>query len=167
MPIRDATPADIPAIARIHVDSWRATYRGLMPDDLLAGLSYERRERLWTQVIGRLDDAVGCTVVADESAEGIVGFAGWRNRRGDWDYDGELLAIYLPETHQGRGLARPSSWQSSSVWRRRGNARCCSGARYQRDWARLLRGAGWCARRREDRGAAARPSAKSPTAGPI
>ena len=59
MPIRDATPADIPAIARIHVDSWRTTYRGLMPDDLLAGLSYERRERQWAQAITRSGEGRG------------------------------------------------------------------------------------------------------------
>jgi ribosomal protein S18 acetylase RimI-like enzyme len=104
MPIRDATLADVPAIARIHVDSWRATYRGLMPDDLLAGLSYERRERQWVQAITAASEGRGCTVVADEGA--IVGFADGGRCQGDWGYDGELYAIYLAETHQGRGLGK-------------------------------------------------------------
>jgi L-amino acid N-acyltransferase YncA len=106
MPIRDAAPTDAPAIARIHVDSWRATYRGLMPDDLLDGLSYERRERQWVQTIARSGEGRGCTVVADEGEAGIVGFADGGRCRGDWGYDGELFTIYLAEGQQGRGLGK-------------------------------------------------------------
>ena len=106
MPIRDATLADVPAIARIHVDSWRATYRGLMPDDLLAGLSYEGREHQWHAAVTRANAGRGCLVVADEREDGIVGFASGGQCRGDWGYDGELFAIYLSETHQGRGLGK-------------------------------------------------------------
>lgn len=106
MPIRDATLADVPAIARIHVDSWRATYRGLMPDDLLVGLSYERRERQWVQAITRSGEGRGCTVVADQGKVGIVGFADGGRCQGDWGHDGELYAIYLSEAHQGRGLGK-------------------------------------------------------------
>jgi ribosomal protein S18 acetylase RimI-like enzyme len=106
MPIRDATLADVPAIARVHVDSWRVTYRGLMPDDLLAGLSYKDRERQWTAAITRADTGRGCLVVADEGEDGIVGFASGGQCRGDWGYDGELYAIYLSAAHQGRGLGK-------------------------------------------------------------
>jgi hypothetical protein len=34
--IRDATKADAHAIANVHVQSWRAAYRGLLSDDILA-----------------------------------------------------------------------------------------------------------------------------------
>jgi GNAT superfamily N-acetyltransferase len=106
MPIRDATLADAPTIARIHVDSWRATYRGLMPDDLLAGLSYEGRRRMWVQEITAANEGRGCVVVADEGGAGIVGFSHGTRCQGDWGYDGELIAIYLSEGHQGRGLGK-------------------------------------------------------------
>ncbi len=42
--VRDATSADAPAIARIHIDSWRSTYRGIVPHEYLAELSYRERE---------------------------------------------------------------------------------------------------------------------------
>lgn len=45
--IRGATVADAEGIAHIHVASWRSTYRGIMPDALLAGLSMERRAANW------------------------------------------------------------------------------------------------------------------------
>ena len=31
---------DAAGIARVHVDTWRTAYRGLIPDDVLAGFSY-------------------------------------------------------------------------------------------------------------------------------
>jgi GNAT superfamily N-acetyltransferase len=106
MPIRDATLTDAPTIARIHVESWRATYRGLMPDDLLAGLSYEDRGRQWAHAVAASGEGRGCVVVADVAGVGIVGFASGGPCRGDWPYGGELFAIYLAAAHQGRGLGR-------------------------------------------------------------
>ncbi|MGH2619032.1 MAG: hypothetical protein ACRDHG_00480 [Anaerolineales bacterium] len=32
MRIREALPTDSPAIAKVHVDSWRSTYRGIISD---------------------------------------------------------------------------------------------------------------------------------------
>ena len=46
--LRDATAADAHALATVHVASWRAAYRGLMPDEVLAGLSVPEREQLWS-----------------------------------------------------------------------------------------------------------------------
>ena len=51
--LHEATPADAAAIAAVHVASWRAAYRGIVPDDHLAGLSVARRERQWREWISR------------------------------------------------------------------------------------------------------------------
>lgn len=37
MRIREALPKDATSIARVHVDAWRATYRGIVPDFCRAG----------------------------------------------------------------------------------------------------------------------------------
>lgn len=42
MIIRDATIEDAEALARIHIDSWRAAYCGLVPDFYLENLDYDR-----------------------------------------------------------------------------------------------------------------------------
>jgi len=39
MAIRTARFQDARQIAEVHVDSWRAAYRGIVPDSLLEGLS--------------------------------------------------------------------------------------------------------------------------------
>jgi len=33
MKVRPAVPEAVPALAQVHVDSWRAAYRGLVPDE--------------------------------------------------------------------------------------------------------------------------------------
>jgi len=45
--IRSATASDAPAIGHVHVESWRSTYRGLMPDAVLVNLSAEQRATFW------------------------------------------------------------------------------------------------------------------------
>jgi hypothetical protein len=44
--IREANIGDAPAIVRVHIDSWRPTYRGIVLDDYLEGLFHEERERV-------------------------------------------------------------------------------------------------------------------------
>jgi GNAT superfamily N-acetyltransferase len=101
--IRMALGVDAPAIARVHVDSWRTTYRDIVPEEHLAKLSYEKREQLWNSVI---TDPLQVTLVA-EAGGGIVGFAsGGRNRGGEAEYRGELYAVYLLQAQQQRGLGR-------------------------------------------------------------
>jgi hypothetical protein len=41
MEIRPARVNDAPALGRVHVDSWRAAYRGLVPDSSLQAFTYE------------------------------------------------------------------------------------------------------------------------------
>lgn len=47
MIVRRATVADAEAIGRIHVESWRTTYAGIVPAEFLAALSAERRAEQW------------------------------------------------------------------------------------------------------------------------
>ena len=104
--IRTATPADVSGIARVHVDAWRSTYRGVVPQAFLDGLSYRDREALWTRVLNT-PPRDSCLFVAEDAARGLVGFAhGARERTGHPTYEGELYAIYLLEAFQGRGLGR-------------------------------------------------------------
>jgi GNAT superfamily N-acetyltransferase len=106
MHIRQATIADVAAIARVHVDSWRTTYKGLLPDDYLANLTYEQREPRWREILSK---PVGHSLVyvAEDHAGNIGGFAsGGPERSGDPVYTGEVYAIYLLERWQGQGVGR-------------------------------------------------------------
>src|SRR5262249_21277879 len=65
MRIRAATVADATQMARVYVEGWRFTYRGLVPDIVLDGLSYERRERLWRERLTSPQEG-DCTYVAED-----------------------------------------------------------------------------------------------------
>jgi GNAT superfamily N-acetyltransferase len=104
--IREARLEDAAAIARVHVDSWRSTYKGIVPDAHLAALSYERREQVWRDLLSNSNRA-SFVYVAEDEAGNVVGFAcGGPEREGNPDYKGELYAIYLFARSQRRGLGR-------------------------------------------------------------
>ncbi|MGL4818610.1 MAG: GNAT family N-acetyltransferase [Bacilli bacterium] len=103
MHIREATASDAPAIARTHVDSWRTTYRKILSDAFLDGLSYSAREAQWRK---RLSEQR--VFVAENEHRAIIGFAlGGAERSGKYtEQTGELYALYLLESEQGRGLGK-------------------------------------------------------------
>jgi GNAT superfamily N-acetyltransferase len=106
MRIRVATVADVAAIARVHVDSWRTTYKGIVPEGFLANLAYEHREPLWRDALSK--SASRSVVYVAEDLDGhIIGFAaGGPERSGDTVYTGELYAIYLLDGWQRQGIGR-------------------------------------------------------------
>lgn len=107
--IRAAVRDDARGIARVHVESWRSTYRGRFPARVLADLSVEGREAQWLRQLDALDDGTvgGCVAIAEEVDGRIVGFAsGGPEREVDAGFDGELYALYLLEDRQRRGIGR-------------------------------------------------------------
>ena len=88
------------------MDTWRAAYRGIVPDAHLDGLSYDESERLWQDAISTGD---GYVFVAENKGE-VFGFAsgGPRERfsRGLREYEGELHTVYVLPSHKGTGAGR-------------------------------------------------------------
>ena len=42
--IRRAIKDDIPGIAKVHADSWKTTYKGIFPNEILENITYEKRK---------------------------------------------------------------------------------------------------------------------------
>ena len=104
--IRAAARGDAASIARVHVDAWRSTYAGIVPQTFLDELSYARREAFWAGVLDESGTDHGL-FVAQDPKEGIIGFAhGAPERPARPDYAGELYAIYVLKAFQGRGVGR-------------------------------------------------------------
>jgi ribosomal protein S18 acetylase RimI-like enzyme len=101
--VRQAGSEDAPAIARVHVDTWRTAYRGLLPDDFLAALDEAGYAERWRRT---LTDGTGRVYVAEDGRH-TVGFAsGGPERAGEDGFTGELYAIYVLQEAQGRGHGR-------------------------------------------------------------
>jgi ribosomal protein S18 acetylase RimI-like enzyme len=102
--IRSATPGDARAIAMIHVEAWRAAYRGIVPDEYLDSLSIDRRESVWRRNLLADDSS---TWVAQES-DAIVGWisAGPSRDTGAAASAGEIWAVYVAPGRWGKGVGR-------------------------------------------------------------
>lgn len=124
MEIRRATGADASAIATVHVRSWQAAYRGLLPQSYLDDLDPQRQLPYWGAVLDATDwprrgtfvlcagtDASSVDAASardnDPGAGPVVGFATISPSR-DADRDptavGELQTLYLhPDVWRGGG----------------------------------------------------------------
>lgn len=133
MRVRVATEVDFPALARVHVASWQAGYRGIMPDQFLDGLSVARFETTWREMMALASQ----TNLVCELNQEVVGFATCGPTR-DFDQDpatkAELYAIYLVAAHWGKGYGHAlgqrvrdelieSGYQEVTLWVLEANAR--------------------------------------------
>lgn len=102
MNIRRAKLEDAIGIAKVHVDSWRTTYRGIVKDEFLEELSYSSREKLWVSLIEKKDILI---LVAETIDGQIVGFASTNKFEDNLVENSiDLTALYLLEAYQGQGI---------------------------------------------------------------
>lgn len=104
MKIRKAFLPDASGIARVHVDSWRTTYKNIIPDEFLKKLSYDQRTDLWTRNINKEGNYV---FVAENDDGEIVGFADCGKRETNHvEHSGDLTSIYILEEYQETGIGK-------------------------------------------------------------
>jgi ribosomal protein S18 acetylase RimI-like enzyme len=108
MNIRAARARDARAIAAVHVTSWRAAYRGIVPDRVLEGLSVDEREARWRD---RLGDGASLILVAVEEQR-VVGFCATSGA--------EIGALYVDPATWRRGVGSALLAETLGELRRRG-----------------------------------------------
>lgn len=106
MTVRLGALADAQALGRIHVATWRAAYRGILPDETLAALSEQTRVRQWREWLS--DPSRGIAVLVAEIGDAIAGFASVGPSRDDDAALGayEIHAIYIDPPRWRMGLGR-------------------------------------------------------------
>jgi len=103
--IRRATADDAEAIARVRIEGWRRSYKGLVPQRSLDAMSIPASLPLWQRVLAAAGDVA--SVFVAEGDAGVVGFAaGNRLDEPKLGFDAELTAIYLAHEVQRCGLGR-------------------------------------------------------------
>ena len=95
---RLADPDDARAIARVHVRSWQAVYRGVIAEEFLGSLDVDRR----TEMINRMIRDESRVLLVCERDERVAGYSmlGPSDDEG-W---GEVLAIYASPDRWGVGV---------------------------------------------------------------
>ncbi len=103
--LRPARRTDALGIARVHVETWRNTYAGMVPEAYLLEMSESRQAIVWQRNLDNLEDKD--MVLVAEAGEEIVGFANFGlTRSPDLPYEGEVYALYVTVDWQGQGVGR-------------------------------------------------------------
>ncbi|MEU3307285.1 GNAT family N-acetyltransferase [Nocardiopsis sp. NPDC006832] len=110
MTIRSGEAEDAAAIADVHIRSWRAAYRGIVPDDALASLDHERLTRVWADRLTGEFTGPGAGVLVAERDDAVVAFAGFApGDDPEWPEGGERRVVDL-----GTFYSVPEVWGSGA-----------------------------------------------------
>jgi ribosomal protein S18 acetylase RimI-like enzyme len=106
MKVRRASPDDADAIAAVHVRSWEAAYRGLIPEAWFAVRTLQTRTTMWRELLREADHPrvfVACL------GGTLVGFCGAVTPSRDEDAGegtSEIAALYVDPDHWRGGAGR-------------------------------------------------------------
>ena len=102
--IRPASIADVQAIARVDVETWRTTYAGILPDSVLVDMSVRQRAAFWARfVTAHPNDAI----VAVDARNQVLGFGSCGAQRNQQLLaGGEVFTLYVHPDLQGQGIGR-------------------------------------------------------------
>ncbi len=113
--LRPARHGDAAAIARVHVETWRAAYAGIVPDDYLVAMTEAKQALQWNRTIraATAPEAVLAAESTDVPGGRIVGFGSCGPARGQpgggpggGPGDGEVFTLYVAPDWQGQGIGR-------------------------------------------------------------
>lgn len=132
--VRAATADDAGAIARVHVETWRVAYHGLLPDEEIRKISVEQRRGFWKGELAK--SGPGKVDVAEDRA-GVVGFCSYGPTRDqDAAAAAEIYAVYVHPENWRRGAGRRLCARAAlaaaerghdaiTLWVVKGNERAC------------------------------------------
>jgi GNAT superfamily N-acetyltransferase len=107
MVIRRATAEDSGAIARVQVDTWRTTYREIVPQSFLDAMEIVPRAEYWRD---HVTAGASRVYVAERNGKvcGFISGCPLREPLSGFDAEsvGEIAAIYIEFEAQGRGCGR-------------------------------------------------------------
>jgi ribosomal protein S18 acetylase RimI-like enzyme len=104
--IRDATPADAPALADTVIEPIITTFRGRVPDQCLSWLTKEESIANWQRWF-QSDGSDGEFLLVAELMEGsVVGCALGGPQPDDPQFHGEFYLLGVLSAYQGRGIGR-------------------------------------------------------------
>ncbi|HSJ86859.1 MAG TPA: GNAT family N-acetyltransferase [Anaerolineales bacterium] len=105
--IREALENDIVGVAKVRVDTWRATYKGIIPDSFLEGLSDQSVADRWRKSFWENRNPAAAAFVAENEYGDIVGIAMCGPEQNqDVVYQAEIYVLYVLPQYQNHGIGR-------------------------------------------------------------
>lgn len=104
MALRRAVAADEAAIARLHADSWRTAYRGILRDEFLDETVIANRREVWSARFSEIDRADQLILVYEERGEIQAFVCAFLDADPEW---GTLIDnLHVTPGLKGKGLGR-------------------------------------------------------------
>lgn len=100
--IRKVTINDLRIISNIHVDTWRNSYKGILSNNFLANLSYDKQLEKWLNRLIYNNNNNEFMYLIEYNSE-IVGFSSANITD---SYDGYINTIYIKNEYQKKGLGK-------------------------------------------------------------
>jgi len=119
MNIRPARVDDAPVLARVHVDSWRAAYRELVPESSLQGFSYQWREECFRESLATGAEET-YVVQLDQEIVGFLTLDAARDPDLDASRTGEIWGIYISPDYWRRGIGKRLAEEAEKILKSRG-----------------------------------------------
>jgi ribosomal protein S18 acetylase RimI-like enzyme len=119
MQVRLATAEDAEPIAGVHVRTWQAAYRGLIPDATIASLDVAERAARWRSIFEQSGQDI-FVAVENGLVRGFCDLQPSRDDEHDKQAVGEISAIYVDPAHWRKGLGRALCMAAVARARRRG-----------------------------------------------
>ena len=104
--VRAASPPDAEPLSRVHRDSWRTTYAGILPLEVIARHAGSKNEGSWRSRLAT-SRGLNTTWLAERPGEGLLGFASCGPAREPIEgLEAEVYALYVLQSAQRRGVGR-------------------------------------------------------------
>ena len=117
---RKPQPEEAEAFAALHVQCWREAYAEILPAELMATFSTEKRLPMWQASLVNPE-----RFILGAYADGIpVGFiiSGPSDEKHIADQDGHLWALYIAASQHRQGIGRTLAYAATQHWHARGGS---------------------------------------------
>lgn len=108
--IRTATLTDVTEIARVQVETWGVTYKGLVPDALIEQVRVTDRAAMWEKILTNYEESGRGAAAVAEVDGAVVGFGSWNPQREEEleaeGFTGEVTSLYVLPQYQRSGVGR-------------------------------------------------------------
>lgn len=105
--VRSVRPTDASQVARVHVDTWKEAYAGLLDSGFLDGMTAARMTRHWRRALDEkkrnLDDGV-FVAATDREVVAFVTVSACRDVFAPWE--AEITMLYVLDDYRGAGIGR-------------------------------------------------------------
>lgn len=114
MLIGPARTGDARVLARIHVDSWRAAYRGLIPDTYLERFTYQGREESFRRSLAANAEET-YLIRQDDKVVSLLTIGAARDSDMDVSRTGEIWGIYLLPNYWRKGIGKKVVQEAEAI----------------------------------------------------